>query len=175
MKDIVFLAMLSALAFVSAVIIKFPLMPSAPFLKFDVKDAIIFVAGLMYGPVAGLCVSALAALLQFLMVNDSGIIGFFMNLLSTASFVCTASAIFRLRKDRKGLWLGVFSGGLVMTAVMVLWNYIVTPVFMGISREAIVPMLFSVFMPFNLLKGGINAVIILLYFRPLSAVLPELN
>ncbi len=173
LKDIVFLAMLSALAFVSAAIIKFPLIPSAPFLEFDIKDSIIAIGGLLYGPVSALGVSVLAALLQFLMTSQSGIIGFFMNLLSTASFVCTASAVYRFRQDRKGLVLGVVSGALVMSAVMVLWNYIVTPLFMGIPREAIKPMLFTVFLPFNLLKGGINAVIILLYYRPLMSALSD--
>lgn len=170
-KDIVFLAMISALALVSALIIKFPLMPSAPFLKFDVKDAVIFVAGFMYGPLAALGVSALAALLQFLLANDSGIIGFFMNLLSTASFVCTASFIYRLGRNRKALILGLIFGALAMTAIMILWNYIITPIFMGIPRAAIVPMLFTIFLPFNLLKGGINAIIILLYIKPLSSAL----
>lgn len=171
LKDIVFLAMLSAFAFVSALIIKFPMMPSAPFLKFDVKDSIIAIGGFLYGPAAGLGVSMLAALLQFFMTGQDGVIGFLMNLISTASFVCSASVIYKFSPDRKGLVLGVISGALVMSVMMVLWNYIVTPIFMGISREAIKPMLFSVFLPFNLLKGGINAVIILLYFRPLMSAL----
>ena len=171
LKDIVFLAMLSALAFVSALVIKIPLMPSAPFLKFDIKDAIIVIGGFLYGTFAGLLVSVITTLLQFFLISEDGIIGFMMNLISTASFVCIVSSIYRLTRTRKGLVIGVISGGLVMAAVMVMWNYIVTPAYMGISRETIKPMLWSIFLPFNLLKGGINAVIILLYFKPLMSAL----
>ena len=174
LKDIVFLAMLSALAFVSALVIKIPLIPSAPFLKFDVKDAIIVIATLLYGPFECLLVSVITTLLQFLLISENGFIGFMMNLISTLSFVCTVSVIYSLIRNRKGLILGVISGGLVMSVAMVLWNYIVTSAYMGISRETIKPMLWSVFLPFNLMKGGINAVIILLYFKPLMSALSGL-
>ena len=166
-KDIVFLSMLSALAFVLAVAVKIPIMPSAPFLKFDVKDAVILIGGLIYGPAAALLVSFIAALLQMMLTGESGVIGFVMNLLSTASFVCTASAVYKFNRTRRGLAAGLAVGCVLMTASMLLWNYIVTPIFMGVPRKVVASMLFTVFMPFNLIKGGINSVIVLLYLSPL--------
>ena len=165
-RDIAFLSLLSTLAFISACFIKIPLIPSAPFLKFDIRDAVILMGGLIYGPLAAFTTAFISGILQFLLINDgSGIIGFIMNFISTLSFVCPASFIYRIGKSYKFLLTGLILGCIVMAINMLLWNYIVTPVFMGVSRDVIVSMLIPVFLPFNLLKGFINSIITLLYFK----------
>ena len=174
-KDMVLLSMLSALAFVAAVLVKIPIMPSAPFLRFDVKDAIILISGILYGPLPALAVSFIVCLLQMLLAGESGIIGFVMNLLSTCAFVWPTSAVYKFRKTFWGLVTGLVAGCLAMTVSMLLWNYIITPYFMGVPREVVGSMLLTVFMPFNMLKGGINAVIVLLYLKPLFAVISALD
>lgn len=168
-KDMVLLSMLSALAFVSVLLVKIPIMPSAAFLRFDFKDAIIMAGGILYGPAAAFGVAFTVSLLQMMLVGESGIIGFVMNLLSTSAFVCTASAVYKLRRTRTGLITGLAVGCLLMTASMLFWNYIITPYFMGVPREVVASMLLTVFLPFNLLKGGINSVIVLLCLRPVLA------
>ena len=40
---------------------------------------------------------------------------------------------------------------------MLLWNIIFTPMYMGVPRAAVIEMLLPVFLPFNLLKGSLNA------------------
>ena len=174
-KDMVFLSMLSALAFVSVMFIRIPIMPSAPFLRFDLKDCIIIIGGLLYGPLTAFIVSLIVGVIQLLLVSEYGIIGFLMNLLSSASFVCTASAVYKLNKTRAGLITGLILGCVLMTASMLMWNYIITPFFMGVSREVVASMLLTVFLPFNLLKGGINMIITLLFIRPLWAVVSALK
>ena len=171
----VFLSMLSALAFVSVMFIKIPIMPSAPFLKFDLKDCIIIIGGLIYGPFSAFAVSLVVGLLQLMLIGENGIIGFLMNLLSSTAFVCTASAIYKIRRTKAGLITGLLLGVALMVISMLVWNYIITPLYMGIPREAIVPMLWTIFLPFNLLKGGINMIITLLYQRPLFAALSAVN
>jgi hypothetical protein len=55
-----------------------------------------------------------------------------------------------------------------MTAMMLLWNYIITPLYMAhVSRAQVMAMLLPIFLPFNLLKGTINATITLLLYKPL--------
>ena len=46
---------------------------------------------------------------------------------------------------------------------------------MGIPREVIVDMLIPVFVPFNLIKAGLNGGIALFIFRPLSEALQKTN
>ena len=47
-----------------------------------------------------------------------------------------------------------------------LWNYLLTPIYMGYPREAVAAMLPTVFFPFNLIKGLLNAVILILIYKP---------
>jgi hypothetical protein len=56
-----------------------------------------------------------------------------------------------------------------------LWNYLLTPIYQGIPREAIAIMLLPVFVPFNLIKAGLNGGIALFIFRPLSEALQKTN
>ena len=171
----VLLSLLSAMAFVSAIFIKVPIMPSAAFLKFEVKDAVILIAGIIYGALPAFEVSFIVSLLEMMTIGGSGPIGFVMNLLSTSSFVCTASAVYKLRRTWKGLMAGLASGCALMTVSMLLWNYIITPYFMGVPRETVASMLMTVFLPFNLIKGATNSVIVLLYMKPLLAAISAAN
>ena len=55
-----------------------------------------------------------------------------------------------------------------MVAAMMLWNYLITPLYMtGTSRSDIAGMLVPVFLPFNLIKAGLNSSITLLLYKPL--------
>jgi len=53
----------------------------------------------------------------------------------------------------------------------VLWNYLITPLFMNVERQQVVAMLLPVFIPFNLLKGGLNAAITMLLYKSVKAAL----
>ncbi|MBR2404981.1 MAG: ECF transporter S component, partial [Clostridia bacterium] len=61
---------------------------------------------------------------------------------------------------------GLVVATLVLTALMLLWNYYITPIYMEIPRSVVVSMLPTVFLPFNLVKGFINSGLILLVYRP---------
>ena len=58
-----------------------------------------------------------------------------------------------------------------MVAVMLLWNYLITPIYQGMPREKIVPMLPTLFLPFNLVKGGLNMAAALLLYKPVVGAL----
>ena len=58
-----------------------------------------------------------------------------------------------------------------MTVVMLAWNYILTPLYMHVPRDVVARMLLPTFLPFNLVKGALNAGITMLVYKPLSAAL----
>lgn len=155
--------MLCALAYVVMMVIKVPVIL---FLKYEPKDVIITFGGFLYGPAAALIISAVVSFIEMLTVSDTGWIGFVMNVVSTAAFSCTAAAIYRKKHTLWGAILGLLSGVVAMVAVMIAWNYLLTPLYMGTPRADIAEMLLPVFLPFNLLKGILNSAIILLLFRP---------
>ena len=172
-KTVARLGMLAAMAYAVMLVFHVPLLSAAPFLKYDAKDVVICIAGFLDGPLAGAAVSLVVALIEALTVGSSGFWGFLMNFLASAAFVCPASIIYRKIKGTKGVLLGLLSGVICMTAFMMLWNYIAVPIYQGWPREQVAGMLLPVFMPFNLLKGGINALITFLLFLPLRKILEK--
>ncbi len=94
-----------------------------------------------------------------------------MNILSTAAFSVVAATIYHYRRTLFGAVSGLFCGVLSMTAVMLLWNFLVTPIYMGVPRDVVVSMLVPVFLPFNLIKAGLNGGFVLLLYKPVSHAL----
>ena len=94
-----------------------------------------------------------------------------MNVISTCAFAIPAAVVYRKRHTHNGAVLGLAIGTVVMVICMVIWNYIVTPFYMGVPREQVAAMLVPVFLPFNLVKGGINAGLTLLIYAPIVSAL----
>lgn len=169
-RRLTLMAMFAAMAYVVMAVIRFPI-TSVDFLKYDPKDAVLNIAAFILGPMPGLLITFVVCLLELLTVSSSGLIGFLMNLLSSAALVCPAAAIYKKRHTLRGAAIGLIVGVLSATALMLLWNYFVTPYYMGYPREAVAKMLLPVFLPFNLVKSVINATITMLIYKPISRAL----
>ncbi|MCR4695740.1 MAG: ECF transporter S component [Lachnospiraceae bacterium] len=170
-KKITTLAMLAALAYVVMVFVRIPLMPAAPYLEYDPKDILFVMAGFLIGPVESTIIIILVCALELVTVSSSGLIGFAMNVIASLCFVLPAAFIYRIKKTQFNAILGLLVGVLSMTASMLLWNYIMTPIYMGVPREVVAGMLPTVFLPFNLIKAGINMALTLIVYKPISIVL----
>lgn len=164
-KKLATLAMLTALAYVVMYLSK--LMPSVNgFLDFDFKDVVLCIGGFVYGPIAALMMIVIVCVLEMVTVSHTDIIGCIMNIVATASFVCTACAIYKRKHTMKGAIVGLASAVVVLVVVMLAWNYFLTPIYQRIPREAVADMLPTVFLPFNAVKGGLNMTVTLLIYKP---------
>ena len=163
-------ALFCALAYVSVVLIRIPV---AGFLDLEPKDVILTIAAFLYGPVAGLVMATVVSLVEMVTISATGFIGFIMNVLSSASFVCVAALIYRRKRTFKSAIAGLAAATLCLTVVMVLWNILITPLYMGVPREQVIGMLATVFLPFNLAKGAILSVLTVLLYRPALAALSK--
>jgi riboflavin transporter FmnP len=142
------------------------------FLKYEPKDVIITIGGFLLGPIVSFLVSLVVSLLEMVSISETGPIGALMNLLSTCSFACVASLIYKRRHTLRGAVEGLLAGAVVMVGTMLLWNWLITPLYMtGTSRSDVAAMLVPVFLPFNLLKAGLNSAFILLLYKPLVTAL----
>lgn len=163
-KELTTLAMLTAIAYTLVCTVRIPIVL---FLKYEPKDVVITIGGFLLGPGAVLTSSFVVALIEMFSISDTGIIGCIMNLLSTCSFAFTASYVYKRRHTMAGAIAGLLAGTVVMVTTMLLWNYLITPLYMtGTSRSDIAGMLVPVFLPFNLLKAGLNSGFILLLYKP---------
>ncbi len=163
-KKMVLIAMLSAVAYIMVFFIRIPVVL---FLSYEPKDVIIAIGGFLLGPFAAFLCSLLASLAEMVSISSTGPIGAIMNLLSTCSFACTAAFIYKKNHTMKGAVLGLSVGSLVMICAMLLWNWLVTPLYMGVERSAVEALLIPAFLPFNALKAGLNTALTLTLYKPL--------
>lgn len=165
-------AMLCAVAYIAMALIRIPVVL---FLKYEPKDVIIAIGGFLMGPFVSLTISTAVALVEMVTVSDTGPIGCVMNILSSCSFACTAALIYKRKRTMGSAAAGLAAGCLLMTAVMLLWNYLITPLYMGYPRQAVAELLLPAFLPFNLLKGGLNTALTLLLYKPVTAGLRRMR
>ena len=167
-KKLTTVGMLCAIAYVATAIGRIPLVL---FLKYDPKDIIIAISGLIFGPLTSFSVALIVSIVEMFTISENGILGFLMNVISSCSFACTASFVFKKKRNLSGVIIGLFCGWGCMVLVMMLWNYLITPIYMGYPRAAVVELLIPVFLPFNLIKGGLNAAITMILYKPIVTAL----
>lgn len=171
-KKLVTVSMLAAIAFVCVAVIRIPVVA---FLKYEPKDCIIAIAAFLYGPAASTAITVAVSFIEMITISDTGIIGFFMNVTATLLFTLPAALMYRRKKTFSTAITGLLLGTALMSAGMILWNYIMTPLYMGWPRADIAAMLAPVFLPFNLFKGGLNTAITLLIYKKIAQILRKLG
>ncbi|MBR3001456.1 MAG: ECF transporter S component [Oscillospiraceae bacterium] len=165
------LGVMAALSVVLAALFHFPLFPAASFLEYDPADIPILLVALIYGPGAGVLLTAIVSVIQGLTVSASGgFIGILMHFLATSCFCVVASIPYQKNKTMKNMVIGLILGAVAMAAVMCVCNLIFTPLYMHVPVSVVAGMIWPIILPFNLLKACINAVAAFLLFRPLKNV-----
>ena len=163
-KKLVLLAMLAAMAYVIVSLVRIPVVL---FLKYEPKDVVITIGGFLLGPMAAFVTSLVVSLLEMVTISETGPIGCLMNLISTCAFSCTAAFIYKRKPTLSGAVSGLAVGGVFMVILMLLWNWLITPLYMGVERSVVEGMLLPAFLPFNTLKAGLNSALVLLLYKPL--------
>ena len=169
-------ALFSALAYMVVFFIRIPLfIPSVSFLRYEPKDAVFALEALILGPVPAVLSSLVVSLIEMVTMSQTGIIGAVMNFFSTTAFILPIGIIYYRRKTLNSAVIGLLFGIFFETAAMLLWNYFISPYYMGITREAIAKILLPGFLPFNLIKSTLNAAITFLLYKPIMTVLRKAN
>lgn len=164
-KRLTAIAVFAALAYV----IHFVHIPVA-FLNLDFKDVIMAIAGMHFGPAAGVTLSVLVPLLEF-PTGETGVYGLIMNILSSTAFVVTASLIYKFKKKLSGAIIGLSVAALATVAVMMAANLYITPYYMGVSQAEVVALIPALLLPFNAVKAILNAALTLCLYKPITTVL----
>lgn len=167
-KKLAVKGMLCAAAYAAAVVGRIPIVL---FLKYDPKDVIIAIGGLAFGPFTSFLVTLIVAFIEMFTISDNGVLGWVMNVISSCSFACTAAFVYKKKRKLSGAVIGLLCGWVCMIVVMLLWNYLITPIYMGCSREMVAKLLLPAFLPFNFIKGGLNAAITILLYKPVLQAL----
>ena len=165
-KRIAITALFCALAAISTLFLEFPILPGVTFLKYDPSAIIALIAGFAFGPAVGAVVSAIPYLPH--LATQSGIYGMVMAVIATLSLVLPASLVYKRDTSLKGAIIGMAVGAVCCLVATILANLIITPIYMGAPREAVVAMIVPTLLPFNLLKIAINCVVCALIYKPVT-------
>lgn len=141
------------------------------FLTLDLKDAILAFGAMALGPVYGIGMVAVTAFLEFMTVSGTGWYGLLMNILSSAAFVGVSSLIYRYKRTLPGAIVGLVSAIFSVTAVMMIANTLVTPLYFEMPRMAVVKQIPTLLLPFNFAKALLNSGFVLILYKPITSVL----
>ena len=171
LKKMTGIALFAALSFLSMFVVR--INGIGGFLTMDLKDAIIAICAMFFGPAAAVVLSVLVPLLEFLTISSTGWYGLVMNFLSSFAFCFTASLIYKYKKTFFGAVVGLLTATAVVTAVMMMANLWITPMYLaqhGMSMD-IVAMIPKLFLPFNFVKYVFNASVTMMLYKPFTTVI----
>lgn len=173
---LVITGILSALAVVLMLLVRFSLLPGAKFLEYDMGDFPVIIASLFVGTPSGFIVLLIVSVVQSLTVSAaSSWQGFIMHILSTGIYIVVLK-LFTLKKDSfPRLLSGSCVATIALTAIMVPLNLIFTPMYLNTTVEAVLELMLPAIIPFNFIKGIINSIITVCIYHPLKRILSKSN
>lgn len=164
------MAMMAAISLVLMFMIRFPF-PPFPAMVYDPADIPIIISSFAFGPLSGILITIVVSIIQAFALGGDQIVGFFMHVMATGSFALVAGLLYKRNKTKKMAIIALIVGSLIMTAIMVGWNLIITPWYYKMPVNAVVAMILPVILPFNLMKAAINSMVIFLIYKPIAKFL----
>lgn len=188
-KMITQIGMLGAIATV-LMLFEIPL-PFAPsFYEIDFSEVPVLIGCFSMGPLAGALIELVKIILNFVINGTvTAGVGEAANFIIGCSLCVPAGVIYQKNKTKKGAMLGLIAGTLFMTILGCFVNaYILLPTYaaafkmpidglveMGTAVNANIDSLFTFVMfavvPFNLLKGVLDSIIVMAVYKKISPIL----
>ena len=159
--------MLSSIAYL-LMMLDFPFPGLPNFLQIDFSDVPALIAAIVFGPSAGIMVEAIKNILHYL-IHGSGVpVGEISNFIAGSIFILPSAYLYRRFQSLKSLLIGLGIGTLLMTVMMSILNYyVIMPAYSFflnmpvMSQEATRQFVVAAVLPFNLLKGVIVTLLLL--------------
>lgn len=164
-RQLVTMALLCAIGVLLS-FIEFPLLPGATWLKYDASAMPAMVVGFAYGPVAGVSVGVIGAIIHGIMLGDFS--GAVMNIIVVTFYILPSALIYKRAHSMKGAVVALVVGSLCATIGAILGNLIITPAWLGVPLDAVIAMIIPILTPFNLIKALLNSVLTLIVYKSIS-------
>lgn len=192
-RNLVLIAMMAAIAMV-LMLFEFPLPAIAPsFYELDFSELPVLIGTFAMGPAAGVLIELVKILLKLLIKGTStAYVGDLANFLVGCALILPAGVIYRMKKTKKGAWLGMAVGTLVMVVVGCVMNaFVLLPFYANTffasaggmdtilaAGAAVHPAIGTVtgfvllcVAPFNLVKGILVSLLTALLYKRVSVLI----
>lgn len=164
-RQLVTMALLCAIGVLLS-FIEFPLIPGVSWLKYDASAMPAMVCGFAFGAGGGLAVGIVGAIIHGLLMADFS--GAVMNILVVIGFVVPAALVYKHGRTLPRAIIGLVASVICAIIMAIVGNLVITPAYLGVPMEAVVAMILPILVPFNLLKGIINAALTLAVYKSIS-------
>ncbi len=164
-RTLVTIALLCAISVLLS-FVEFPLLPGVAWLSYDASIMPAAVCGFAFGPAAGVACGLISVVAHGILFAD--FTGAVMNALVVLGFVLPSALVYQKLHTFKGAIIGLLLGIVFGVIMAVLGNLVVTPAWLGVPLDAVVAMIIPILVPFNLLKGLLNAVLTLIVYKAIS-------
>lgn len=188
-SNMVKMAIFAAMAGV-LMLFKFPIPIAPAFMTVDFGDVATLMSGFILGPISGVITVFLKILLNLILNGTTtAYVGEISNFIVGSTFVLVSSLIYNRHKTKKSALIGLLIGVIAMTMLATLSNYyVIFPLYakalgMGSVETFVNTMpnvsyinsyldliVFAV-VPFNLVKGILNALVTFLTYKKVSKVM----
>jgi riboflavin transporter FmnP len=151
---------LAAAAFILMATVQIPVLPAAPYLRYDPSDVVTLLVAFVIGPVPAVAVVLLKDLL-YLIFRARSVFGPTSNFIAVATFVGVAGWVYRRRPDPSWRWLvaSCVAGALARILIMVPVNFVILHLQFGMPPSRVAALVWPVIVPFNTLASAINIVL----------------
>jgi riboflavin transporter FmnP len=159
-RQLATMALFTALGLILS-FIEIPLIPGNT-ITYDPANTPAMIGGLAYGPGAGAVIGTLVTLIHGVFKADFA--GTLINLVAILFYVIPAALIYKRHKTTAGCIVGLIVGSIVGFAFTVPMNFVVWPIYAGMSFEDVVGFL-PFLLPFNAVKVVLNSIISFVIFK----------
>ena len=182
-KNIAGMAVFSAISFL-IYLIEIPIFAATPvsFLKLDLSNVFVMLAGFMYGTIPAIIVSIVKEIIH-IFIGTTGGVGEFANMIITTVYLLVPSIVYRRKKGLKVVIITLIIGCLLQSGMSLLVNrFINFPFFLGsvpfVPTESSDAFFYSVWyyiLAFNLIKSVIISILTILVYKKTSHFFKKIN
>lgn len=164
-RQLVTMALLCAIGVLLS-FVEFPLLPAAPFLKYDASFVPAMVGGFAFGPGAGAAIGIVGIVIHGIIMAD--LPGSVMNILVVVAYILPAAFVYRKVRSLKGAAIGLACGVVAAVVLAIAGNLVITPLYLGTPVESVIGMILPILIPFNLIKAVVNSLLTVIVYKSVS-------
>ena len=181
-RKIVTIGMLSSISIILTLVGRISIVP--PVYDLDFSEVPVLIGTFAMGPVAGVIIEGIKAFVDFLMGSHTGGVGEFAQFVMGCALCVPAGIIYKRKKTKSMASIALIMAVVTMIIVACLMNrYVMLPLFWGENLQeniktmgspgidSVTKFIFLVCAPFNLLKGGLNSLIVALVYKKISPII----
>lgn len=154
--------------------LKFPILPSFPFLEIQFSNLPAIIAGFAMGPISGCVVVVVRTLLKIVFIpSTTGYVGELADFLIGVSVITVTSLIYMKHKSKKGGAVSLLFGCLTWIVVSVIFNWTLLGPLYGLKGKVLINYVLAGALPFNAILSTMVSLLTFIIYKRISILLQK--